>query len=101
MAGVWIIGEHRDGAFRKITFEVASAAKTIADELGAEVTAVVLGQGMEDACKELGQYGVSKVLYADGEAFAKYTTDAYANAAAALIKDAAPDGALSGASKHG
>ena len=101
MAGVWIIGEHRDGAFRKITFEVASAAKTIADELGAEVTAVVLGQGMEDACKELGQYGVSKVLYADGEAFAKYTTDAYANAAAALIKDAAPDVVLLGASMQG
>ena len=101
MAGVWIIAEQRDGEFRKITFEVASAAKKVADELGTEVTALVLGSGMEGACAELGKYGVAKALYADGDAFAAYTTDAYTNACAALIKDGGPDVVLMGASMQG
>ncbi|BEQ16741.1 electron transfer flavoprotein subunit alpha/FixB family protein [Desulfoferula mesophila] len=101
MAGVWIIAEQRDGEFRKITYEVASAAKKVADELGTEVTAVVLGSGMEGACADLGKFGVAKVLYGDGEAFAAYTTEAYTNACAALIKDGAPDVVLMGASMQG
>ncbi|MCF8042217.1 MAG: electron transfer flavoprotein subunit alpha/FixB family protein, partial [Desulfarculaceae bacterium] len=101
MAGVWIIAEQRDGEFRKITFEVASAAKKVADGLGTEVTALVLGSGMEGACAELGKYGVAKVLYADGDAFAAYTTDAYTNACGALIKDGGPDVLLMGASMQG
>jgi len=101
MAGVWVIAEQRDGEFRKITYEVASAAKKVADELGAEVTAVVLGQGMAGACANLGKYGVKKVLCVEGEAFAKYTTDAYSQAIAALAAEGAPDVILLGASMQG
>ncbi len=101
MAGVWIIAEHRDGAFRKITFEVASAGRKVADELGTELVAVVLGNGMKDACAELGKYGVDKVLYADGEVFEPYTTDAYSSAIASLAKDRSPDVILMGASMQG
>lgn len=99
MAGVYVVAEQRDGAFRKVTFEAASAAKKIAGELGTDVTAVVLGSGMAAACAELGKYGVSKVLYADDAAFAVYTTDAYANALAGLLKDA--DVVVMGASMQG
>ncbi len=101
MAGVWIIAEQRDGDFRKITYEVASAAKKVADGLGTEVTALVLGSGMEGACAGLGKYGVAKVLYADDAALAAYTTDAYTNVCAALIKQGAPDVVLMGASMQG
>ncbi|MEW5911479.1 MAG: electron transfer flavoprotein subunit alpha/FixB family protein [Thermodesulfobacteriota bacterium] len=101
MAGVWIIAEQRDGDFRKITFEAASAAKKVAAELGGEVTALVLGAGMADKCAALGKYGVAKVLYVDNPALADYTTDAYANACAELIKKGAPDVVLLGASMQG
>jgi electron transfer flavoprotein alpha subunit len=101
MAGVWVLAEQRDGAFRKITFEAASAAKKIADALGTDVTAVVLGQGLEAAAKDLGKYGVKKVLLAEGDAFASYTTDAYSQAVAELVKGGAPDVLLFGASMQG
>ncbi|KMY68816.1 electron transfer flavoprotein subunit alpha [Desulfocarbo indianensis] len=101
MAGVWIIAEHRDGDFRKVTFEAASAAKTVADELGAEVVAVVLGKGLKDKCGELGKYGVAKVLYAENDAFEYYTADAYAEAVAALAKEQAPAAIIFGASMQG
>ncbi len=99
MAGVYVIAEQRDGEFRKVTFEAASAAKKVADELGTDVTVVALGSGMADACAALGKYGVAKVLYADNEAFATYTTDAYANALAGILADA--DVVLMGASMQG
>ncbi len=101
MAGVWIIAEHRDGNFRKVTFEAASAAKTVAGELGAEVTAVVLAKGLKDKCAELGKYGVSKVLYAENDVFDYYTTDAYAEAVAALAKEQGPAAIIFGASTQG
>ncbi len=101
MAGVWIIAEHRDGDFRKVTFEAASAAKGVADELGAEVTAVVLAKGLKDKCAELGKYGVSKVLYAENDVFENYTTDAYAEAVAGLAKEQGPAAIIFGASMQG
>ncbi len=101
MAGVWIIAEHRDGDFRKVTFEAASAAKAVAGELGAEVTAVVMAKGLKDKCAELGKYGVSKVLYAENDVFDYYTTDAYAEAVAAMAKEQGPAAILFGASVQG
>lgn len=101
MAGVWVIAEHRDGEFRKVTFETASAAKKVADEMGAEVTAVVLGKGMQDKCAELGKYGVAKVLYADNDAFEVYQTTPYANAIVGLVQNGQPDVLLMPASMQG
>jgi electron transfer flavoprotein alpha subunit len=101
MAGVWIIAEHRNGDFRKVTFEAASAAKAVAGELGGDVTAVVLAKGLKDKCAELGKYGVSKVLYAENDIFDYYTTDAYAEAVAALAKEQGPDAIIFGASVQG
>jgi electron transfer flavoprotein alpha subunit len=101
MAGVWIIAEHRDGEFRKVTYEAASAAKTVAGELGGEVTALVFGKGLKDKCAELGKWGADKVLYAENDHFEYYTTDAYAEAASKLAQDQGPDAVIFGASVQG
>ena len=101
MAGVWVIAEHRDGEFRKVTFEAASAAKKVAEEMGAEVTAVVLGKGLEAACADLGKYGVNKVLYAEDDAFEVYLVNAYAGALAGLISEGQPEVVLLPASMQG
>jgi electron transfer flavoprotein alpha subunit len=101
MSGVWVIAEHRDGEFRKVTFEAASAGKKVCEELGQELTAVVLGSGMSDACAGLGKYGVSKVLYADSEGLGKYSTEAYSEVLATLAKEHSPEVILMGASIQG
>ncbi|MFH1033315.1 MAG: electron transfer flavoprotein subunit alpha/FixB family protein [Pseudomonadota bacterium] len=101
MAGVWVIAEHRDGAFRKITFEAISAAKKVADGLGTDVSAVVLGAGLEPLCADLGKYGAAKVLYADSAELTVYSTEGYAAAVADLAKTGAPDAIIFGASMQG
>jgi len=88
--GVWFVAEQRDGALRKVSFECASAARKLADELGDEVCAVLLGSGIEGAAAELGKYGVDKVYVADAPVFAQYQTDSYANAVAKIVKEKDP-----------
>ena len=99
--GVWIVAEHRDGALRKVSFELASTARKLADQTGDEVAAVVVGSGVEAMAAELGKYGVDKVFVADNAAFEPYTTDAHAAAVAKAVKDNDPAIVLLGASAQG
>jgi electron transfer flavoprotein alpha subunit len=99
--GVWIIAEQRDGALRKISFELASAARKLADQLGTEVSAVLLGSGIEGLAAQLGKYGVDKVYVGDSPALEPYITEAHAAAAAKIIKENDPAIVLAGASVQG
>jgi electron transfer flavoprotein alpha subunit len=99
--GVWIVAEQRDGAFRKISFELASTARKLADVLGEEVCAVLCGAGVEGIAGQLGKYGVDKVFVADDPALEPYTTDAHAEAVAKAVKENDPAILLLGASTQG
>ncbi len=99
--GVWIVAELRDGAYRKVSFEIASAARKLADQLGEEVCAVVCGSGVEGKAAELGKYGVDKAYVADNPALEPYTTDAHATAVAKIVKEKDPAILLLAASVQG
>jgi electron transfer flavoprotein alpha subunit len=99
--GVWIVAEQREGALRKVSFELASTARKLADQLGEEVGAVLLGSGVEAMAAQLGKYGVDKVFVADNPALEPYTTDAHAAAVAKAVKENDPSILLLGASTQG
>ena len=99
--GVFVITEQRDGEFRKVSFEAVSEGRRIADGMTAEVTAVVLGSGIENIAGELGKYGADKVLAVDDAGLADYTTDAYVNVLAELIKNIDPVLIILGATVQG
>ena len=99
--GVIVIAEQRDGEFRKVTYEAVSEGRRVADALGTDVTAVVLGSGVEAIAGQLGQYGADKVLVADDAALVEYTTDAYTNALSGILSAADAEVILMGASAQG
>ena len=99
--GVFVITEQRDGEFRKVSFEAVSEGRRIADGLGTDVTAMVVGAGIEGLSGELQKYGSDKILVADDQALAEYTTDAYTNVIAGLIQSADPAVILIGATSQG
>ena len=99
--GVFVITEQRDNAFRKVSFEAVSEGRRIADGLGADMTAVVVGSGIEGLAAELEKYGPDKILVADDAALAEYTTDAYTNVIADLIQSVDPAVIILGASAQG
>ena len=97
---VLAIAEQSDAVFRKITYEVLSEGRRIADSLGCPLTAVVLGAG-EDISKELGQYGADRILVADNQALREYVNDAYTNVIANIIDKENPCVVILGASTQG
>ena len=96
-----IIAEERDGEIRKISYELTSEGRRIADSLGQQLTAVLLGSNIKDKATQLGYYGADKVLVADDPRLEKYTTDAYVSIIAELIKGNDPAILLLGASFQG
>jgi electron transfer flavoprotein alpha subunit len=99
--GVFAITEQRDGELRKVSLEAVSEGRRVADGLGTDLTAVVLGAGIESLAEELKKYGPDKIWVADDPALADYTTDAYANVLAGLIQSADPAVIILGASAQG
>ena len=99
--GVFVIAEQRDGALRKVSFELASAARKLADQTGDEVSAILLGSGVENMAAELGKFGVDKVFVGDNAALEPYVTEAHAQVVAKILKDNDAAIALFGASVQG
>ena len=99
--GVFAITEQRDGELRKVSLEVVSEGRRVADGLGSDLTAVVLGSGVEGLAEGLKKYGPDKIWVADDPALADYTTDAYTSVLSDLIRSADPAVVIIGASAQG
>ncbi|MBN1104152.1 MAG: electron transfer flavoprotein subunit alpha/FixB family protein, partial [Deltaproteobacteria bacterium] len=99
--GVMTIAEQRDGEIRKISFEMVSEGRRLADALGQPLTAVLIGSDIKSKAPVLGHYGADKILVADDPRLGQYTTDAYASVLAQIIQAEAPAILLIGASVQG
>ncbi len=65
MGGILVYALHDDeGVFNKNSLGALSEASRLAGELGVEAAAVAVGEVGDEACVELGRYGVSKVYRA-------------------------------------
>ena len=96
--GVLAITEQIDGVFRKVTYEALSEGKRIADSFGCDLSAVVLGAGVENISNELGKYGAGRILVADNPALKEYLTDVYTNVIADIIEKEDPKAVILGSS---
>jgi len=99
--GIWIVAEQKEGELKKISFELTSEAKRLADQMGQPVTAILLGSNIKEKAPELGKYGADKVIVADDNRLATYTTDAYVSIIAQLAQSGEPAIILLGASVQG
>ena len=99
--GVWVFCEQRQGALMSTDFELVSEARKLADELGCEVTGLLLGDNVEGIAKELGGYGADKVLVCESPLLKDYTTDAYAKVVCDMVNEYKPEVLLIGATNIG
>ncbi|HSJ05298.1 MAG TPA: electron transfer flavoprotein subunit alpha/FixB family protein [Longimicrobiales bacterium] len=102
MANILAVVEQRDGALRRISGEVVTAAKQIADATGGEVHAVVVGAaGGASGADGLGRFGAARVVQVEGEGLDRYVAEAYAAAVADLAREGKYYAVLFGASAQG
>ncbi len=98
---VLAVAEQRKGDLRKITLEMVSEAKRLAESLGGTCAVALLGANIEDKAAGLGAYGADTVYVADDARLADYTTDAYTAVLADIVKTVEPAILLVGASVQG
>jgi electron transfer flavoprotein alpha subunit len=78
MSAILAITEQRDGTLRKVSLEILTAARRLADQLGTTVDALVLGAGPVSGADQLGRYGADRVRSAAHPDFGLYQPDGYA-----------------------
>ena len=85
---VLAVTEQSEGLFRKISYEVLSQARKLADQLGGNLTAVVLGGAMAEAdVAGLKKYGADTILVADHSDLASYSAEAWVNVLEGIIRE--------------
>ena len=99
--GVWVIAEHLHGAFRRGTLELLGEGRRLADKLGVELSAVLLGDGVESMTKDLFAHGAGKVYIAQDPVLAHYRTGPYTDVLAGLINQHKPEIVLISATPQG
>jgi len=98
---VVIFAESRDGKLRNVSFEAASTGRKLADELGKSLTALYIGGIDGNVGKDLGIYGVDKIINITSPELTNYSTDGYAKALAEVIEKIKPSLILMPASAMG
>lgn len=93
--------EHSNGELGKISLEVLACGRRLADDLNAELIALVCGDHLDIEALNLGAYGADRILYVDAEALREFMADAYAQAIEPVIADRQPLAVLIGASVCG
>jgi len=83
---VLAFAEQRETRFKKSSFETVKAAKGIADKLGADFVALVVGSGVESIAPQLGNYGATRVVAVDDPALAAHSNTAYAKIIAEIAQ---------------
>lgn len=100
--GVWVFCEQRGGKLMPTNFELVSEARKLADDLGQDVVALLLGgTGVSKVAKELGGYGADVVKVCEGPLLATYTTDAYTKVLCDKVNEHKPSVVLIGATTIG
>ena len=99
--GVWVFAEQRGGELNRVSLELLGKAGELAETLGQEVAAVLLGHKVSSLSKTLIEHGADTVYLADHKALADYRTVAYANVIADMVSAHDPNILLMGATHVG
>ena len=99
--GVFVFAQQLDNEVSGIAYELLGKAKDLAAPLGAQVTAVLIGSGVEDQCDKLAEYGADRVILVDDPELKEYRTEPYAHALSSVINEFKPEIVLVGATAIG
>ena len=99
---VFVFIEQRDGRLQKVGMELLGKARDLADALGQDVVAMLLGgKGIKEQAETLIQHGADKVLVVEDEMLKEYVTEPYTKAIYELVKKYDPEIAIYGATSIG
>lgn len=98
---VFVIAEQRDGELQKVSTELIGKARELADDLGQEVYAILLGENVKAKADVLIHHGADKVIVVDHPLLKEYVTEPYAKSIYAIVQKYDPEIVLFGATSIG
>jgi electron transfer flavoprotein alpha subunit/NAD-dependent dihydropyrimidine dehydrogenase PreA subunit len=100
---IWAECEPRGDKFtpRKVSYEILAQGRRMADQLGEQLCAVVLGDNRLDALESLCHHGADRVLRCRHELLGRYSCDGFTNVLSAVIAKEKPSVFLYGATPNG
>lgn len=98
---IWVFCEQRNGTLMPTDLELISEGRKLADQRGAKLVGVLLGDGVVPPAKELGGYGADKVIVCDDPTLGVYTNEAYTKVICNIVAERKPEVLLIGASHIG
>ncbi|MDQ2103054.1 electron transfer flavoprotein subunit alpha/FixB family protein [Azospirillum isscasi] len=102
--GIWVIVEQERGSVHSVSWELVGEARKLADKLGVEVGAVVLGADSPDLnaiCADAFTYGADVVYKVTDPVLADYRTDPYTRVMTDVVNTYKPEIVLLGATTLG
>lgn len=98
---IMVFAEQREGQLQNVAIELLGEGRKLADKLGVQLTALLIGDDVKGVSNTLFEYGAEKVYLVEGKAFKNYTTEGYATAFTEVINQVKPEIVLIGATTIG
>lgn len=99
---IWVFIESRpDGEIQDVSIELLTPACMLAEKMGGELTAVVIGAQTKLLVSQINRYHLDKIIVVEEPMAVQYPTDVYTDTLEFLIKKYRPSGIIIGATKLG
>jgi electron transfer flavoprotein alpha subunit len=99
--GVWVFVEQNNGKAHPVSWELLGVGRTLANDLGVELAAFVLGSEVKALAEEAFGYDADKVYLIDDPLLQNYRTPTYLKGSLSLINKYKPEIVLMGATGLG
>jgi electron transfer flavoprotein alpha subunit len=99
--GVWVFVEQSDGKAHQVSWELLGVGKNLAQDLGVDLSAFILGSNIRALAEEAFAYGADKVYLIDDPLLSRYRTETFLNGCLTLIQKYKPEIVLMGATGLG
>lgn len=101
--GIWVVAEQTVDGISRVSFELLAKARELKEQGGlqAPVTAVLLGEKLDDYAVKLAEAGAEAMILVDHPALRYYQNDLYAAILKALVEQKEPSIILMGATAAG
>jgi electron transfer flavoprotein alpha subunit len=94
--GVMIFGEAAEGKLASIATELLGCGRKLADDLGQELSAVLVGSGISNLAQEAIAFGADKAYVVDNPLLKDYQTDSYVSVMEKVVGQVMPQVLLLG-----
>ncbi len=89
--GVLICGEFMNGNLAAITTELLGIGRKLANDIGEDLSAVLIGEKVSDLAEEVIRFGADKVYVIESPLLKDYVTDSYVGVMEKLCREVAPN----------